>query len=260
MWNRTTNTCTAPCAPPCHEIQSCSLNAASGPQGYCSDGKPCKISFIDPFGPCLLCDSRKREVEQTPAGCVCIPETIGASTVAVTAEPNITQEPPSKSEELASWVIPVAVVAGICILLVIIAVLVYCLIVRKTSNSSNVDPYGGQTMHLYAPQAVAAPAPMFPSWETEQQHRMSTASSFHGAPMLQQSYSETQVRGSSGTMSMPGYAGGNNTSSSMNSMNSMNSYNSASSPQALQGRPLNYSGYAGQNNHQGATFGEKAAF
>lgn len=170
-----------------------------------------------------------------------------------TGEPNFTQEPPSKSDELASWVIPVAVVAGICILLVIIALLVYCIIVRKTSSSSShVDPYGGQAMQLYAPQTVAAP--MFPSWEMEQQNRSSTATSFQGAPMLQNSYSETQMmRGSSGTM-MSGYAGSNNTA------NSANSYNSATSPQQLQGRPLNYSGYAGSNNQQGATFGEKAAF
>lgn len=256
MWNKTTSTCTAPCAPPCHLIQSCTFNAAAGPQGYCPDGTPCGINIVDLAGPCLPCNSRKREVEQTSSGCECDPGTIGGETTA-SAEPNVTQEPPNKSEELASWVIPVAVVAGICILLVIIALLVYFIVVRKT-NTPHVDPYGGQTMQLYAPQPMAAP--MFPSWEHEQQQRMSTASSFHGAPVLQQSYSETQMMrgssGSNGTM-MAGYAGGNNTTSSMNSMNS---YNSATSPQQMQGRPLNYSGYAGSNNQQGATFGEKAAF
>jgi hypothetical protein len=165
MWNRTTNTCTAPCAPPCHEIQSCSLNAASGPQGYCSDGKPCKISFIDPFGPCLLCDSRKREVEQTPAGCVCIPETIGASNVgdSKTRTDAVSNGAPLADSDLA---LPVGLgVAGAVLLVCVILVIALIVIKRKSEietqrrhNASRPSAMAGTTPSKDARTAGAAAA------------------------------------------------------------------------------------------------------
>jgi hypothetical protein len=192
------------------------------------------------------------------ARCECLPDDIGTFAT-VDTDPILTNmpSPPSGSDELASWVIPVAVVAGICVLLTLGAVLVYCIIIRKsTNNTTHVDPYGGQSMQLYSPQPVAQP--MFPSWEQENQQRMSNTGSFQGAPILHQSY--TELRGSSGSngtmvMSTQSYAGGMNTTGTGSS-----SYNSATSPQQLQPRPANYAGYGGANNQNGASFGEKAAF
>lgn len=74
VWNRTTSKCFGGCGPPCHHLQSCSANAAVGSQAYCPDGTPCTVNQLNPFGPCLPCNTRRRDIEQMIARCECLPE------------------------------------------------------------------------------------------------------------------------------------------------------------------------------------------
>jgi hypothetical protein len=74
VWNRTTSKCFGGCGPPCHHVQSCSANAAVGPQAYCPDGTLCIVNPVDGFGPCLPCNTRRRDIEQMIARCECLPD------------------------------------------------------------------------------------------------------------------------------------------------------------------------------------------
>jgi len=91
------------------------------------------------------------EVEQAPLAGVCECGALGSpedSPIATRATTEGTTAAPSEGG-LAPWVIPVAVVAGLLVLIILVVVIAFCVALRWKKRDP-VDPYGGMMM---APQS-----------------------------------------------------------------------------------------------------------
>jgi hypothetical protein len=123
----------------------------------CSDGSRCSRNTSAPDGPCLPCPAiTKRAIEQAAGVCECgAPGSPEDSPIATRVTTEGTTAAPSEAG-LASWVIPVAVIAGLLVLIIAVILVVFFMIMHRKRTGVQAGPGTQKPARIVQPANAAA--------------------------------------------------------------------------------------------------------